>query len=590
MIKRWCLGIVSVIAIVVIGAVPVGASVDDFTITSYMADYYLDRDSEGRSTLRTEERITAQFPAVNQNHGIERAIPKSYDGHPTSLTITDVTDGEGQKVPYGTYESNGNEVLRIGDPDVYVHGQRTYSITYEQRDVSRYFANTDRDEFYWDTNGTEWRVPIQALRVTVHVSERLLPALTPDIGCFKGVMGAVAGCEIRREGNDFTVSTGSMGAGENVTIAFGFNAGTFRGYEPSASEKFFGVLFTAWAISLVAGSAIGVILIFVFSFRYYAKSNRKRHMGTIVTEYLPPKDMSVAVAAQIAPATVGHFSAQIIDLAVRRYVKVYQTKEKTLWHAAEYELEIEKPITGLRQEERRFIATIFGDKGTVLGARLAMNSLKSNYAVASKLQKDTKALAKEIRTTYGLRAKNEHESRWFGRIGIWVLIVGCMTVSPLLIVAGVIGLVCARQLYPLTEQGLALRRYLMGLREYIVVAEARRLEMLQSPEGAEKIGKGVANTPGKLVKLYEKVLPYAILFGQEKEWNKHLGEYYSQSGSQPEWYTGQASFNAALFAGSMNDFSATVNNYSAATSSSSGGSTGGGSSGGGGGGGGGGGW
>ena len=112
--------------------------------------------------------------------------------------------------------------------------------------------------------------------------------------------------------------------------------------------------------------------------------------------------------------------------------------------------------------------------------------------------------------------------------------------------------------------------------------------MLQSPEGAEKVQVEAADEK-QLVKLYERVLPYAILFGQEKEWTKQLGRYYEHLGSQPDWYAGHGAFNAAMFASSMNSLSSAANSVSS-YSSSSGGSMGGGFSGGGGGGGGGGGW
>ncbi len=165
-----------------------------------------------------------------------------------------------------------------------------------------------------------------------------------------------------------------------------------------------------------------------------------------------------------------------------------------------------------------------------------------------------------------------------------------MTLSPVLLIAGIVSLVCASQLQPLTDSGLDLRRYLAGLKLYIGVAEEERLKLLQSPEGAEKSGVGSVDNAKQLVKLYERVLPYAVLFGQEKDWSKQLGQYYEQNGSQPDWYSGHTAFSAALFASSMNDFSSTTNSYAAASSSSGSGSSGGGSSGGGGGGGGGGGW
>ena len=98
------------------------------------------------------------------------------------------------------------------------------------------------------------------------------------------------------------------------------------------------------------------------------------------------------------------------------------------------------------------------------------------------------------------------------------------------------------------------------------------------------------NDKGRLVKLYERVLPYAILFGQEKDWSKQIGQYYEQAGAQPDWYSGIGAFNAANFATSMNSLNYSVTNTGSSYSSSTGGSGGGGFAGGGGGGGGGGGW
>jgi hypothetical protein len=88
-----------------------------------------------------------------------------------------------------------------------------------------------------------------------------------------------------------------------------------------------------------------------------------------------------------------------------------------------------------------------------------------------------------------------------------------------------------------------------------------------------------------VVKLNEKLLPYAVLFGHEKEWAEELGRYYEELGQQPTWYAGHGAFNAGLFASSIGSMAAST---ASAYSSSSGGSSGGASSGGGGGGGGGG--
>jgi uncharacterized membrane protein YgcG len=171
-----------------------------------------------------------------------------------------------------------------------------------------------------------------------------------------------------------------------------------------------------------------------------------------------------------------------------------------------------------------------------------------------------------------------------------LIILAVVTLSPPLLIAAIIGYAIAYSLWPLTAKGKELEGYLEGLKLYISVAEEERLKMLQSPEGAEKVGSVDTDNAKQLVKLYERVLPYAVLFGQSKEWVRQLGAYYDESSVQPEWYSGNGVFNAVVFSSAMTSFNSQMTTYGSSESSSSGGSSGGGFAGGGGGGGGGGGW
>ena len=200
-----------------------------------------------------------------------------------------------------------------------------------------------------------------------------------------------------------------------------------------------------------------------------------------------------------------------------------------------------------------------------------------------------KKLKALIEGEYALREKSPKVSGYFYKWAIFMLIAGILTLSPvLLIFAGIVALQ-GGAIRPLTDKGLELRRYVLGLDKYIKAAEAERLKFLQGPETAQKIGESVdVNNPGQLVKLYERVLPYAILFGREKEWAKRLGDFYATTQTNPDWYNGSGTFNAIVFASAVSNFSSAAS-YSGGSSSTSG-SSGGGSSGGGGGGGGGGGW
>ena len=108
------------------------------------------------------------------------------------------------------------------------------------------------------------------------------------------------------------------------------------------------------------------------------------------------------------------------------------------------------------------------------------------------------------------------------------------------------------------------------------MAEAERLAFNQS------VGGAMRDAHDRVV-LYERLLPYAVMFGLEKSWGEVLNAVYQEADCVPAWYFGAQAFNASSFANSIKSFSSVA---SSASSSGSSGSGGGGFSGGGGGGGG----
>ncbi|MBR1875054.1 DUF2207 domain-containing protein, partial [Candidatus Saccharibacteria bacterium] len=142
-----------------------------------------------------------------------------------------------------------------------------------------------------------------------------------------------------------------------------------------------------------------------------------------------------------------------------------------------------------------------------------------------------------------------------------------------------------------TDKGLDISNYMDGLKLYIKMAEADRLKFLQSVEGVDTSETGI-------VKLNEKLLPYAALFGLEKSWMNELSKCYElHEEVSPNWYA--SGFNYSIINSAMRSaVSRPIDTSSSggssggswSSSSSSSGGGGGGFSGGGGGGGGGGGW
>ena len=572
------------------GRAVVPSGTDDFTFDSFDAAYLLDRDGSGESTLHTTENLVAEFPSSDQNRGIVRAIPAEYDGHPTQIHILSVTDGEGAKRTYDASYDSGFYTLKIGVPKgQFAHGRQSYRIEYTQQDVTRYFANTDDDEFYWDVNGTGWAQPFTEVSATVTVSPALASGLNGKTACYYGPEGSTQRCEITAVGSVFTATQPNLLAHQNLTIAIGFEPGTFA----AASVN---------PLSYLSPSALvgAVVAILTLLFGLLAPLRwRAKGTGIVVAQYEPPAGVSALVAANIVGQTKRGFAASIVDLAVRGKLKIHVRKSGLFGTGHQFGVQ---PLddSGLDAEDSSIYAALaFGSqedgvvwlqkKDTTLGA----------FVLAV-----TKSVAADV-LTRGLRTK---PPRW-----AFVIALGLSVLASVLLVIsttngtsdiatgfGVVAMIAAVLFAfialartggarPLSHDGKLLEENLLGLKEYIQLAEADRLRMLQGVTTAERTQLPDGS---EIVKIYEKLLPYATLFGLEKEWAGELGKYYDQN--PPGWYDGGnvGAFNAGYFAGSIASFGSTVSSsYSgSASSSSSGGSGGGGGSGGAGGGGGGGGF
>lgn len=568
--------------------VSVNAQTNAFSVLSFEGDYYLSRTNDKRSQMRITEKITVQFPPYDQNHGIERAIPEEYDGHKVKLTVSSVKDEKGKNVPYRVYDYNKNRVVRIGDPNKYVHGNHTYILNYQVSDVTKNFADKS-DELFWDTNGTDWGQTFGSVTARLHMGNDLDKAFDGKVNCFEGSHGSTSSCkaEVVRNKNQTTVtfkSSRMLYAGENVSFVAGFKPKTFAPYEPTLWERVWPVVFKLW---LWTGLAALVYAAFRMRQAWVQYGRSPEGNGTIIPEYLPPKDLTVLRAAAILKRKATDETAQIIDLAVRHYLKIYETETKGSWFRKKksYELELVKKPQRLKPEEKELLAIIFGDTAEV-GQRVTIEALSSKlYKDAEKIQKQVEAVMRKDGYIADMAAVRKRHY-W---VGGGVTAVGALSLNPGVLLAGLIVLIVAANFHPLTKKGVIARDYLRGLEMYMKLAEAERMKVLQSPKGAAKAVD--PKNKRKLIKLYEQLLPYAIVFGLEKEWAKEFAAL--QPNKAPDWYAGNwAGFNAAVFASSLAGFtSASTNSFTPPSSSSSSGfSSGGGFSGGGGGGGGGGGW
>lgn len=111
--------------------------------------------------------------------------------------------------------------------------------------------------------------------------------------------------------------------------------------------------------------------------------------------------------------------------------------------------------------------------------------------------------------------------------------------------------------------GVEVRNELEGLKLYLGMTEKERLTLLQ---GANAPLAENAHEPKRNVKLFEKLLPYAIVFGVEKTWAEAFKDLYT---TPPDWYQGNwAAFNTAVFVSHLNSSVTAVNSSFTAPSSS----------------------
>lgn len=585
-----------------LGAKASAQSTQDFVIQNFTADYYLDRNQAKTASLHVTEQISAVFPNYDQNHGILRALPQTYLDRTLSLSIDSVTDENNQPRRYTTYGQNDNLVLKIGDPDRYVHGTQVYKITYDMKNTALLLS--DHDELYWNVNGTEWEQPFGTVTARLHVPPSLVSSLQERSACYVGAAGSrdTSRCSINNMGDSgsviYTYQAQNLSSGETLTFVNGFKPGTFvLGPEIAAAQRAQRIKYALIGAGIVAPTLFSSLWLY-WRWRKYGRDPKGR--GVIIPEYQPYKGLNVLTSDYIFEEKLNTkaISALIIELAVKGYIAIYEkpVHKRFAKDTKTYSLKLVRSEEGLSNQEIAVLNMFF--KGALaVGAEVDISSLKSSMAdEIKKLKKDLGASL----STFGFFAGNpETAGRTYAVIGGAMLAGGffLLTTGIFALIAASVGLagltfmIFGRYMPSRSAKGVEVRDHMLGLRDYIKLAEADRLKFLQSPQGTEKIAEAglTPDDPHFKVKLFESLLPYAMVFNLEKGWAAQFQDVYSQP---PGWYNGDwSTFNAVYLASSIGSFSSVNSvNFSPPRSSGGSGFGGGGFAGGGGGGGGGGGW
>ena len=568
----------------------------NIVFSKFDAKYNFSADEKGNTNLEVTEDLSANFLRGGINHGIERAIPRFFDSKTIFNGEVEVKM-DGGSVPYSTYHNNGHVVVRIGDANKFVYGRHDYQLKYSFRNVL--LTKDYTQKLIVNTNGLQWQQSFGEVIATVNLDPSVLKEFNGTVKCFVGEQYSTKKCNgfgYKPVEGFFQFSQKGVLAGENLTFEIDFN-NEFAQPELNIVD-----------ISTIIIGILGIILALImlyFSIRVFLNYNsikkENKFSKAIVPQYLPPKieELDILDAGNLIKSNK-KLTAAMLFFAVNGNIQIIEDSSKGLFggEVKSYKIQFLNH-NNLNQDMISLLNSFFEDENEL--------DLSERMSSAQASEISSKVLNSAFnKTSYYVQEKPAifNISQFFAG-GVVVAVSGVLflsevivslvsTVSPwftiivasliVSVVLSVLIFIIANTKIP-SRKGAEAKNYLEGLKLYISVAESERLKFSQSLQNSERFQTEFG---GSRVKLYEKLLPWAALFGLEKTWAKVLESQFQDEDYLPGWYAGSTVFNATMFSNSLNSFNSAMSSYSSPSSGGSGG--GGGFSGGGAGGGGGGGW
>ena len=556
------------------------------------------------SSVDVTETITYNFGNYNR-HGIYRTIPVKYEiertngeiseniketkilGSKYNLRIKDISVSDETGSSYNFTKSKEGRYLKIkiGDSNDYVKGIKTYVIKYKVFRAVSFFSN--HDEFYWNVTGDGWEEPILKSNFQIILPEEVEKDNLKQ-ACYTGAMGSTQSSCLGEVTNKnkitFNLEDGYvLNSQEGLTAVLSWPKGIVK--PTSKSQKYLWILEDNLG-ALYAFIAPIVAFIFLFSL-WFRRGRDPEGKGTIIARYDPPENMTAQELGTVVDEKVDNvdLSSLIISLAVKGYLKIKELKGKKILGFStkkDYQLEKLKSDYGeLKTFEKTFMEKVFGSSD-----EKKLSELKNKfYSYIPKLKKELYGAT--VSEGYFSKSPQRVRATYLG-IGVAVIFAGAPLVGVLFqsglatfsntavgIMIILFGLIMPRK----TAKGVKAKEDILGLKEYLSVAEADRIKFHNAPE--------------KKPEVFEKLLPHAMVLGVETEWAKQFEDIYK---TPPDWYEGGDlhAFSALYLISSLSNLQNNANAAFTSRPSSSAGSGGsgfsGGSSGGGFGGGGGGSW
>ncbi|MEE0887950.1 MAG: DUF2207 domain-containing protein, partial [Candidatus Saccharimonadaceae bacterium] len=493
------------------------------------------------------------IPYTNQD-GTNRTVESE-----NALNLTVLRNGEPESVS-NVVKNNGYYTVYIGSASSYVHGEQVYTLEYDYTDVITEFDADGNNvsgkegvekllqELYWDTNGTGWNQSFEHLTANLHTTKDIYKNMDTTAWCYVGSYGEKGQdkCTITPTSDGFSFTTGYLEERENLTFVVQFKPDSFY---VLLEKNYILVILLSIEIAIMAFLIIRRII----KWRKCGKDMKVLYKSLFTTpQYQPPEDTCICTAEgeQIyLQKTKSSYVATLLELAVSKKITVKKVENERKYDWAVI-LNVEPDeLTG---PQKQMMNILSGNGGLAKGDEIPIKKHTATRYLANCAERYKDDAVDTLKRRSYLREDDTKETSTIRFLLTYILIfffvipiavmllvregettlmlnaeiVGEKVIPAVFVIILIVGIVVLgilngqiRKYSKYTESGIKLAKYLEGLELYIKMAEADRLKFLQSVEGADTSEAGI-------VKLYERLLPWASLFGAEESWVKELAKYY----------------------------------------------------------------
>lgn len=459
--------------------------------------------------LQISETIVYDFGEA-ERHGIYRNIPVVYDRNGAKyrlrLSVGDATM-DGQSVSQKITDQGDAIEIRLGDPDAYVTGRKTYVLTYStDRAINDFSAEGER-ELYWNVTGDLWDVPIQRSSFVL-----VGPAPATKTICFTGSYGSTEqACVITQDGPTLTVrSDRPLDGREGLTVAVRYPASVMRELP----------WWKIWPDLLLDNVWLGLpVLVFAAMFFFWQKYGKDpAGRGTVIAQYeeprhLPPGLLDALIKQEFSQRAV---TGTILDLARRGYLKlIFQSEKEFTLH------KLKEADTGVLEYEKTLFDGLFAHGDEVKIAD------KKDGSFWKAIQTARSQAFDELKNR-GLFGKNPGVVR-----ASWLALAGAIgfggfffsdAFGSLFILSAVLSAIIVAlfgwQMPKKTPEGAIVEEEAEGFKMFLSVTERDRLDFTDAPE----------RSPTQ----FARFLPAAVAFGVEEKWAKQFAGIQVQPPSYME--------------------------------------------------------